>query len=291
MLFASIDIGSNAVRLLFANVYETNGVPNAAKATLVRIPLRLGEDVFQDGIITEKRIQKLVNTMKAFKLLIDVYEPVDFSACATAAMREAANNKQVIERIQAEAGLNIRIIDGQEEANIIRASNNLSFNNDYSLSMYIDVGGGSTEISVLRNHKFVKSYSFNIGAVRLLNNKVEESEWERMEEWIQSFRDDFGKINCIGTGGNINKLAKMYGNNTINTISYLQLQYGYKQLKNTSLKERIEKLGMRPDRADVIVPAAKIYLTIMKAASIEAIVAPRVGLADGLIYDLYSKNT
>ncbi|NVN94949.1 MAG: exopolyphosphatase [Bacteroidetes bacterium] len=290
MLFASIDIGSNAVRLLFANVYVSDEkIPTAAKATLVRIPLRLGEDVFKTGKVSEERIQKLIKTLEAFKLLIDVYNPLSFEACATAAMREAVNNTEIIERIKKEAGLDVRIIDGLEEATIIRSSNNLDFSNDYETTMYIDVGGGSTEISILKNHKFVKCNSFNIGTVRILNKKVEEDSWNELKEWLSLFKKDLGRINCIGTGGNINRLTKLYGNQIENTINFSQLQFAYKQLKSIPLKERIEKMGMRPDRADVIVPAAKIFLTIMKDSGIESLIAPKVGLADGLIYRLYDK--
>ncbi len=291
MLFASIDIGSNAVRLLFANVYLTdNGEPTASKATLVRIPIRLGEDVFKIGKISEERIEKLIKTIKAFKLLIEVYQPIAVEACATAAMREASNNYEIIDRIKKEANFDIRIIDGFEEANIIRTSNNLNFNNDYNLTMYIDVGGGSTEISVLKNHKFEKCYSFNIGTIRILNKKVEKQAWDELKNWLSEFRNDFGRINCIGTGGNINRLTKLFGNQVENNINFLQLQFAYKQLKSIPLKERIEKMGLRPDRADVIVPAAKVFLTIMKSAGIETILAPKVGLADGLIYRLYDQH-
>ncbi len=291
MLFASIDIGSNAVRLLFANVYTSDKQPPiAAKATLVRIPLRLGKDVFKIGKISEERIQKLLKTLEAFKLLIDVYDPISFEACATAAMREASNNTEIIERIKKELELDVRIIDGLEEANIIRSANNLNLNNEYETTMHIDVGGGSTEISVLKNHKFIKSNSFNIGTVRILNKKVEDESWEAMKEWLTSFKKDFGRINCIGTGGNINRLTKLYGNQVENTLNFKQLQFAYKKLKSIPLKERIEKMGMRPDRADVIVPAAKIFLVIMKAAGIESLIAPKVGLADGLIYRLHEKH-
>jgi len=289
MLFASIDIGSNAVRLLFSNVFENNKVPNAAKATLVRIPLRLGEDVFNSGKISELRIQNLVKTLNAFKLLIDVYNPIAYDACATSAMREASNNNEIVERVFNETGLKIRVIDGMEEAQIIRGSNNIDFKNDFKTSMYIDVGGGSTEISILTNNKFEKCNSFNLGTVRLLNKKVEEHEWDHMKDWLKGFRSDFGRINCIGTGGNINRLAKLYGDQTDNTLTFNQLRYAYKTLKEIPLKQRIEKMGLRPDRADVIVPAAKIYIEIMKAAHIENIIAPRVGLADGLIYKMYDE--
>ncbi len=291
MLFASIDIGSNAVRLLFSNVYLTNNKPFASKATLVRIPLRLGEDVFLQGKISEQRINKLINTMKAFKLLIDVYNPLLYEACATAAMREAENKHEIISKIKEHSNIEVRIIDGLEEANIIRTSNNLDFSNTYQTTMYIDVGGGSTEISILKNHTFIRSNSFNIGTVRMLNEKVREKEWEALKNWVSHFKNEHGRILCVGTGGNINRLTKIYGSQSDNSLSYQQLQYAYKQLKNTPLQERIEKMGLRPDRADVIVPAAKIFLFILNAAGIDALIAPKVGLADGLIYKLYENYT
>ncbi len=289
MLFASIDIGSNAIRLLFANVYENDKIANAAKATLVRIPLRLGEDVFKIGKISEPRILNLIKTMEAFKLLIEVYNPVAYEACATSAMREASNKDEIVERVFNETGMKIKVIDGMEEAVVIRGSNNMDFKNEFKTTMYIDVGGGSTEVSVLKDHKFSDCNSFNLGAVRLLNKKVEDNEWDDMKSWLKGFRSDFGRINCVGTGGNINRLAKLYGNQIDNSLTFTQLRYAYKTLKDIPLKHRIEKMGLRPDRADVIVPAAKIYIEIMKAANIESIVAPRVGLADGLIYKMYDE--
>ncbi len=289
MLFASIDIGSNAIRLLFANVYENDNIANAAKATLVRIPLRLGEDVFKIGKISEPRILNLIKTMEAFKLLIEVYNPVAYETCATSAMREASNKEEIVERVFTETGMKIKVIDGMEEAAVIRGSNNMDFKNEFKTTMYIDVGGGSTEVSVLKDHKFKDCNSFNLGAVRLLNKRVEEEEWDNMKSWLKGFRSDFGRINCVGTGGNINRLAKLFGNQIDNSLTFTQLRYAYKTLKEIPLKQRIEKMGLRPDRADVIVPAAKIYIEIMKAANIETIVAPRVGLADGLIYKMYDE--
>jgi exopolyphosphatase/guanosine-5'-triphosphate,3'-diphosphate pyrophosphatase len=250
----------------------------------------LGEDVFKKGRISDERVDKLIKTLEAFRLLIDVYQPIAYEACATAAMREASNKVEIIEKIKTKTNLDVRIIDGMEEANIIRSSNNLNFSNDFNTTMYVDVGGGSTEISILQNHKFINCNSFNIGTVRILNKKVEEESWNKMKDWLSQFKSDFGRINCVGTGGNINRLTKLYGDQLENNINFLQLKFAYKQLKSIPLKERIEKMGLRPDRADVIVPAAKIFLTIMKSSGIETIIAPKVGLADGLIYRLYEKH-
>ena len=287
MLFASIDIGSNAVRLFFANVFELKGKAVAEKASLIRIPLRLGEDVFETGCISDKRIDNLLKTMNAFKLLMDVYKPVDYIACATSAMREACNGQQIIQRIKNEAGINVRIIDGIEEAQVVCATNNITTGKKYSHTMYVDVGGGSTEISVLRNHLLVDSISFKLGTIRLLGDKVHEDEWLRMKVWFNKYKKDFGKIYLVGSGGNINKLSKLYSTQPDSSLSFPNLRQGYKKLFNMTLQQRIEEMGMRPDRADVIIPASEIFLTIMKTIKADFIFVPRIGLSDGLIYTVY----
>lgn len=287
MLFASIDIGSNAVRLFFANVFEIKGVPVAEKASLVRIPLRLGEDVFNTGRISEQRVYNLLKTMNAFKLLIDVYTPLDYIACATSAMREATNREEIIESIKNASGIDVRIIDGNEEAQILCAADNAKIQKKFSLSMYVDVGGGSTEISVLKNHALIDSTSFNLGTIRILNDKADETEWKKMNAWLLKFKNDFGKIYLIGSGGNINKLAKLYSTQDDGSLSYPNLKHGYKYLNSLTLKQRIEEMGMRPDRADVIIPAAEIFLNIIKQTKSDFIFVPRIGLSDGLIYTIY----
>jgi len=287
MLFASIDIGSNAVRLFFANVYELKGKAVAEKASLIRIPLRLGEDVFETGCISDKRIENLMKTMNAFKLLMDVYKPVDYIACATSAMREACNGHQIIDKIKNETGINVRIIDGIEEAQVVCATNNINTGKKYTLTMYVDVGGGSTEISMLRNHVLVGSGSFKLGTIRMLGDKVDEAEWVRMKEWFKNFRKDFGKIYIVGSGGNINKLSKLYSTQPDSSLSFPNLRQGYKKLFNMTLQQRIEEMGMRPDRADVIIPAAEIFLSIMKTTKSDFVFVPRIGLTDGLIYTVY----
>lgn len=287
MLFASIDIGSNAVRLFFANVFEAKGVPVAEKASLIRIPLRLGEDVFDTGCISESRIKNLLKTMHAFKLLMEVYKPVDCIACATSAMREASNSKEILNLIKKETGIDIKIIDGIEEAHILCAANNVNIKRKYKYSMYIDVGGGSTEISVLKNHILVDSASFRLGTIRILNDKAHEEEWTHLKEWLYKYKEDFGKIYLIGSGGNINKLAKLYSSQPDGSLSYPNLKQGYKYLNSLTLQQRIEEMGMRPDRADVIIPAAEIFLNIMKDTRSDYVFVPRIGLTDGLIYTVY----
>lgn len=289
MLFSSIDIGSNAVRLLFANVYDSKGGPVTEKASLIRIPIRLGMDVFNIGRISDPKADDLVKTMQAFKLLIDVYKPISYLAAATSAMREAENNKEVLERVINETGLKLSMIDGIQEANIISSLSNVFVNKNFSKTIYIDVGGGSTEISVLDGEKFITSNSFKIGTIRLLADKVEDAEWEAMRKWLNQFKADFGRMNCIGSGGNINKITKLYGYPINNMINFDQLQYAYKQLNSMPLDVRIERMGLRPDRADVIVPAARIFIRILKWTGINIIIAPKIGLADGLVLLQYKE--
>jgi exopolyphosphatase / guanosine-5'-triphosphate,3'-diphosphate pyrophosphatase len=290
MLFAAIDIGSNAARLLFANVYEPGKNIIVEKATLVRIPTRLGEDVFKINKISKDREDNLLKTMKAFRLLIDVYDPVAYDACATAAIREATNGPEVITRIKEETGFNVRMIDGIEEANIIRKTHTLGFEHPAHLSLYIDVGGGSTDISLIDGDNVISVKSFNIGTLRLLNKKVDDSEFEKLEKWLKKYKDNFGKINLVGSGGNINKLNKLYGDPFHLVLTYDKLKFAHKYLKSFTLEERINKLGMRPDRADVIIPAARIFLFIMKSIHAKSILVPKIGLVDGLVYRLFENQ-
>jgi exopolyphosphatase/guanosine-5'-triphosphate,3'-diphosphate pyrophosphatase len=290
MIFAAIDIGSNAARLLFANVFESEKKIYVEKATLVRIPTRLGKDVYTNNKISKKRADKLIKTLKAFKLLIDVYKPVDFAACATAAMREAVNGEELINRIKDEAGLDVRLVTGIEEADIIRQTNKIEFKHPDGLSMYIDVGGGSTEISVLLNDVVLGVTSFKIGTLRILSEKVKKSEWKRLENFLMEYKEHFGSINVVGSGGNINKINKIYGTPSTYTLKTSELMYALNHLESFSLEERIQKLGLRPDRADVIVPAAKIFLFIIKIIKAKSLFVPKIGFADGLIYQLYENR-
>jgi len=281
---------------MFANVFEFKSKIYVEKATLVRIPTRLGKDVYSINKISSKRADKLIKTLKAYKLLIDVYNPVGFAACATAAMREAENGEEILNRIKTEAGFGVRLIDGIEEANIIRRTNKLTFEHPHGISLYIDVGGGSTDVSLLENDRVVSVRSFKIGTLRLLSGKVKETEWERLKKWLMeidskpdSYRARDGKINVVGSGGNINKLNKLYGNPADFSLKTTELKNAYNYLKSFSLEERIEKLGLRPDRADVIVPAARIFLFILKIINVKSLLVPKIGLADGLIYQLYEE--
>ena len=292
MIFGAIDIGSNAVRLLLSNAFEKDGRVMVEKATLIRIPIRLGKDVYKNNTISEKRADNLIKTMKAFKLLLEVYRPVGFVACATAAMREATNGEELIKRIKKEAGLKIKLIDGLEEAELVRSTGGFKLPEGKTKTMFIDLGGGSTEISVISSdNQLIDAHSFKIGTLRLLSKKVPKTEWDALEEWLQNFKDDFGKINVIGSGGNINKITKIYGDPSQGILTFQKLEYAHKHLKSFSLGERIQQLGLRPDRADVIVPAAQVFIFITKIIRAEHVLAPKIGLADGLIHNMYLEYT
>jgi len=290
MIFGAIDIGSNAVRLLLSNAFEKEGRVHVEKATLIRIPIRLGKDVYKNNTISEKRANNLIKTMKAFRLLLEVYKPVSFVACATAAMREATNGPEIIKKIKKETGLKIKTIEGMEEAEIIRSIGGFQLPEGNTKTMYIDLGGGSTEISVLSENEIVEAHSFKIGTLRMLSKKVPTGEWDALATWLENFKNDFGKITIIGSGGNINKITKIYGNASLCTLTYQNLEYAYRHLKSFTLSQRVKDLGLRPDRADVIVPAAEVFIFIAKRIRAELILAPKIGLADGLIHNLYLEH-
>ncbi|MET3113600.1 exopolyphosphatase/guanosine-5'-triphosphate,3'-diphosphate pyrophosphatase [Pedobacter sp. CG_S7] len=288
--YAAIDIGSNAVRLLIADIISKDNEFGFKKNTLVRVPLRLGDDAFLDHKISERKINDLLKTMIAFKNLMEVYQVSKYLACATSAMREAQNGNEIIALVKKETGLDLEIIQGQREANIIYANHieeNLDISKNY---LYIDVGGGSTELSVFVNKVPVASRSFNIGTIRILDNQDKDETWEEMRLWIKEHTRDYKNMAGIGTGGNINKLFKMSREKEDMPLSLLKLKIMYNELNGYSLKERINILGLNPDRADVIIPAAEIYMTIMKWTGIKQIYIPRVGMADGIINLLIEEN-
>lgn len=288
--FAAIDIGSNAVRLLIYNIYlDLNNQPVFKKVALTRVPIRLGEDSFVHNYISDAKIEKLKKAMIAFKNLIEVHEVIDYRACATSAMREANNAKEVIEQIKLASGIEIQIIDGNTEADLIytnHVAENMSGNRAY---LYIDVGGGSTEITLFYKGKERYSESFNVGTVRMLYQKVAEEEWSRLKRKCKELAKLYPNIMGIGSGGNIIKLQKLSGEPEGVPFSRSQLKEIYEELSSMTLEERMRKYGLNPDRADVIVPAAEIYLHICKHAEIKSVVVPKIGLSDGIIHQMYEQ--
>ena len=290
MRYAAIDIGSNAIRLLIADILENNGNVSFRKNTLVRVPLRLGDDAFLQQYISERKATDLVKSMRAFRNLMDVYKVTDYMAYATSAMREARNGADIVRTIKEEADIDLEIITGQKEAKIIY-SNHSEQNIDKSKNyLYIDVGGGSTELSLFSDGKLLASRSFNIGTIRILDNQDKEETWTEMREFVREHTRMFKTVNGIGTGGNINKLYKLSEEKNGAPLSFIKVKSLYNYLNSFSLKDRINVLGINQDRADVIIPACEIYISIMKWANIKNIYVPSVGLVDGIIQILIEKN-
>jgi exopolyphosphatase/guanosine-5'-triphosphate,3'-diphosphate pyrophosphatase len=288
--FAAIDIGSNAVRLLFCNVYESNGKASLKKAELLRVPIRLGEDAFLHKHISAKKEEKLVTAMKAFRHLIDVYDVVDYRACATSAMRDADNGYDIVARVRKEAGIKIEIISGKTEADLIYSNHiadHLDKNNNY---LYIDIGGGSVELTLFSNNKSVASQSFNVGTIRMLHDQIDKEYWAYFKNWVKEVSSGYKPLIAIGSGGNINKLFKMTGKNPSKPLAVSKLKSLCDLIESYTYEERIQILGMRPDRADVIIPASRILLTVLKKAEIEKILVPQIGLADGIVHELYDQH-
>lgn len=288
--YGAIDIGSNAVRLLVANVVEeTDKEPKFKKSSLVRVPIRLGADAFVEGHISENNINRMIEAMKAFKLLMNVHGVEKYKACATSAMREASNGQEVIAKVLKDTEIDIEIIDGKKEAAIISSTDLNQLIESDATYLYVDVGGGSTEFTLFSNGRIVNSKSFKIGTVRLINNKKSENKvlFKKVQKWVEENTKDFKRISLIGSGGNINKIFKMSGREMGRPISYIYLNAQYQFLKKMSYKERISELSLNPDRADVIVPATKIYLSAMKWSGARKIYVPKIGLSDGIIKSLY----
>jgi len=286
--FAAVDIGSNAVRLLFCEVIPTDNFPNLRKISLIRLPIRLGEDVFSKGIITNQNTLKLSKSLLAFKQLVEVYEVVDYKIYATSAMREAKNNNKVLFDVKQFSDLDIEMIDGEKEAQLLfdtHIAEKIDQEKDY---LYVDVGGGSTELTLISKGNQIGSKSFKIGTIRLKQGSVNESEWESMKDWITIMRKKYSPDLTIGTGGNINKLYKLIGLENYQLLGFDELSQMSNFLNKFSLEDRINKLGLKPDRADVITHASKIYLFAMENARTKKMFVPKVGLADGIIYELYN---
>lgn len=292
MILAAIDIGSNAARLLISevSVYK-DGTIDYTKLTLLRIPLRLGFDVFTNGVISEKKKKKLTDTIKIYKMLMDIYEVEHWQACATSAMRDAANGKEIMQEIKNDTGIDIQIISGMEEATILYETHIAdNMNNDKSY-LYIDVGGGSTEVTLFAQNHTVFKESFNIGTIRLLSNGVTDEQWEHMKWYIKTHVKDYQPLVAIGTGGNINKIFSISKRKEGKPLPIELIKDYYKELSASSVEERMHLYNFRSDRADVIVPALQIYSSIMRWAGAEEIYVPKIGLADGLIRVLYSRKS
>lgn len=290
MVFAAIDIGSNAIRLLFCRVYIVNGKPHFNKEELIRMPVRLGEDVFLNGIISEEKATKLITALKGFHQLILAYGVQAVRAVATSAMRDATNGAEVIARIKSETDIEVEIIDGKNEASLVFSNHIEDVLNPKHAYLYIDVGGGSTELTLYFDNKVIASRSFNIGTVRMLLDKVDKNEWDEMKSWLKKNTFGVHPLFAIGSGGNINKIFKMSGKKETKHLSYDRLKGIFEMLSSYTYQERIERLELKPDRADVIVPAAKIFLTVMKSADVEKIFVPQIGLSDGLVHEMYERH-
>ena len=288
MNFGAIDIGSNAIRLLIGRVEMGDDGSLIKKVNFLRLPVRLGEDVFTKGKVSKGKMRDLAHGLTAYRNILRVYDVEHFRCCATSAMREAQNRQEVIAFVEGASGIRIEVIDGSLEAELIFstfAAQHLDKQTDY---LYIDVGGGSTELTFIQKGKAVRSKSFNIGTIRMLNNGVRDNEWSDLYKWISRIEKNGKPLKAIGTGGNINKIVKMTAS-ADKQITASRLFEIRDYLEGFSLKQRIQELGLKPDRADVIVPASHIYSTIIERTSIDQMIVPKIGLADGIIFNLYRR--
>ena len=290
--YAAIDIGSNAVRLLIKQL-EDDLQPRFSKVLLLRVPLRLGFDVFSNGgSISERRRKDLVRLMKSYKQLMKIYNVSDYRACATSAMRDAANGPDIIREVRKKTGIEIEIIDGQQEARMIYNNHIESMRGRRGNYMYVDVGGGSTEINLMTDGELICSKSYNIGTVRMLNEAVSDGEWKRFRSDLEDLAAPYPGINIVGSGGNINKLYKLVErrDKRYPRMSTSSLQSLHDRLKALSVRQRMEEYELKADRADVIVPAGEIFLTIAAITGASYIYVPVIGLSDGIIDGLYTKH-
>lgn len=291
MRLAAIDIGSNAARLLISEVKTTPGQkPEFIKLNLVRVPLRLGFDVFERGEISKERVQWLIETVKAYKHLLNIYQVEYVIAAATSAMRDARNTPEIIRKVRSETGIEIKVISGQEEASVIyenHIAENLSKEDAY---LYIDVGGGSTELTFFSNGRLEFKESFNIGTIRLLKKQVTETNWEEVKTFLRNRTKAFPRITAIGSGGNINKIFSLSKRKDGKPLNIELLKDYHKELSSFTVEERIRLYKLKEDRADVIVPALQIYINVMRWTNTEEIYVPKIGLVDGLIQHLYDEK-
>ena len=284
--YAAIDIGSNALRLLISNVIEYRKETITLKNSLIRVPIRLGQDAFTSGKISRNNIKQITRSMRAFKNLMKVHNVKNYLAFATAALREAKNGEEVINRVKNKTGISIQIIDGEKEAKIISNTNVFRGVHPKKTILYIDVGGGSTELSVIKNKKVLKSISLKIGTVRLLNDGVDSETWIMAKKWVTTNTRPFTNIFLLGTGGNINKLHKISNIKENKPITYNKLRKIYENLKSLSYEERIIKFALNQDRSDVIIPATELFLKIFEWSGAREVYVPKVGLSDGMIKEL-----
>ena len=289
--YAAVDIGSNAIRLLIATVIEKEGFPTQFKKTsLVRLPIRLGADVFLKGNISSGNYKRLLDAMQAYSLIIKTHNVVAFRACATSAMREAKNGLEIVSKLKAATGIDIQIIDGNDEAAIIASTDLKQLISDNKVFLYVDVGGGSTEFTVFANGQNIASHSFKLGTVRIINGMVEDAMWEQAQQWVTQHTKAYSKINVIGSGGNINSIYRFSEKKVGQPLSYLFMSNFYEKVKQYDYNQRVFELKMNPDRADVIIPATRIYLSAMKWAKAKNMYVPKIGLADGIVKQLYNER-
>lgn len=287
---AAIDIGSNAARLLITDVVEySNSKPEFIKTVLVRVPLRLGFDVFEKGEISAKKIEQLCKTIKAYRLLLDVYGIKHLKACATSAMRDASNAAQVLQRVKEETGVSVKIISGEEEATLIYENHVADYMDSKESYLYIDVGGGSTELTFFSDGELVFKKSFNIGTIRLLKDQVKDSDWNEMKDFLRQQTRGHHHVTAIGSGGNINKVFNLSKRKEGKPLHLDLLKEYYKEFSELTIEQRMQQFRLREDRADVIVPALQVYMNAMRWADAEEIYVPKIGLADGLIHTLYDE--
>ena len=288
--FAAIDVGSNAIRVLISNIIESKEGLYFQKNALVRAPIRLGEDSFTLGEISKKNIKRMVKAMRAFKLLMKVHGVSHYQAFATSALREANNSIEVIDHVKKKAGIKIEIIDGRKEAEVISYSKLSEFLNSQKTFLFVDVGGGSTEFTIIDEGKRISSKSFKIGTVRLINDLVDDRVWKAIQGWIEKNAKPYRKITLIGSGGNINKLFKLSNIKEGKPLSLIKLNQIYLELESLTYEERLLKFELNPDRADVIIPAAKIYLKSLEWSGGQKIYVPKFGLSDGMIKYMYKNG-
>ena len=285
--FATIDIGSNAVRLLISNVYKRDSKFFTTKNSLIRLPVRLGQDAFKNGKISKTNITRLIDSLKSFQLIMKVHNVEKYLAYATSALRSSSNGELIVNEVSNKIGLNVEIISGSKEAKII-TNNNKFFSNENTYC-FLDVGGGSTELTLFKNNKIISSKSFKIGGVRLINNLVKSSTWKKLEEWIYDNLDSQKDIKLVGLGGNINKIFKISGNNIGFPLKKSLLNISINKLDKMTDFEKTIKLKLNPDRIDVIVPAGKIYQFVMDKLNSKEILVPKIGLADAMVHELLKK--